>query len=258
MFIYPYKQGSKSVNALSKSVELKKIKLENSRFRGSPNKVVLNWGASRIDNPQVIRCRVLNSPAAVAIAANKLAFLSLINGQPYCPPFTTDIEQAHRWAREGHRVVCRTVLNGHSGQGIVLADGPENVVQAPLYVKYIKKQAEWRVHIFNQKVIDVQRKVKDPNVPDNEINWAVRSHENGFIYVRNGIDTHPSYRLASDTALHAVNKVNEKGVELLFGAVDVIWNERQNRCYVLEINTAPGLEGQTVESYANAIKEMET
>jgi glutathione synthase/RimK-type ligase-like ATP-grasp enzyme len=34
-----------------------------------------------------------------------------------------------------------------------------------------------------------------------------------------------------------------------FGAVDVIWNERQQRAYVLEINSAPGLEGTTIDDY---------
>ena len=38
-----------------------------------------------------------------------------------------------------------------------------------------------------------------------------------------------------------------------FGAVDVIYNTHQNKYYVLEVNTAPGLEGQTVTIYANAI-----
>jgi D-alanine-D-alanine ligase-like ATP-grasp enzyme len=35
-----------------------------------------------------------------------------------------------------------------------------------------------------------------------------------------------------------------------FGAVDIIYNAKRNECYVLEVNTAPGLEGTTVEKYA--------
>jgi len=37
-----------------------------------------------------------------------------------------------------------------------------------------------------------------------------------------------------------------------FGAVDIIYNEHENQYYVLEVNTAPGLEGTTVEKYAEA------
>ena len=40
-----------------------------------------------------------------------------------------------------------------------------------------------------------------------------------------------------------------KELGLDFGAVDVIWNEHESKAYVLEINTAPGLEGSTVEDY---------
>ena len=42
-------------------------------------------------------------------------------------------------------------------------------------------------------------------------------------------------------------------VGLKFGAVDLIWNELENKSYVLEINTAPGLTGATLEKYAQAI-----
>jgi glutathione synthase/RimK-type ligase-like ATP-grasp enzyme len=39
-----------------------------------------------------------------------------------------------------------------------------------------------------------------------------------------------------------------------FGGVDVIWNERRQMAYVLEVNTACGLEGQTVNDYAEAFR----
>ena len=49
-------------------------------------------------------------------------------------------------------------------------------------------------------------------------------------------------------ALDAIKAVELCG--LYFGAVDMIWNAYKKQGYVLEINTAPGLEGQTVENYA--------
>jgi D-alanine-D-alanine ligase-like ATP-grasp enzyme len=42
-----------------------------------------------------------------------------------------------------------------------------------------------------------------------------------------------------------------------FVAVDVVWNEHEKQAYVLEINTAPGLEGATVESYARKFTELD-
>jgi D-alanine-D-alanine ligase-like ATP-grasp enzyme len=52
-----------------------------------------------------------------------------------------------------------------------------------------------------------------------------------------------------DVALQAV-----KALDLHFGAVDIIWNKKDNKCYVLEVNTAPGVEGTSTEIYADSIK----
>ena len=45
-------------------------------------------------------------------------------------------------------------------------------------------------------------------------------------------------------------------LRLDFGAVDIIWNKRHDRYYTLEVNTAPGLEGTTLERYSNAIRRL--
>ena len=44
--------------------------------------------------------------------------------------------------------------------------------------------------------------------------------------------------------------------ELDFGAVDIIFNERENKAYVLEINSAPGLEGSTIQDYATMLQSL--
>ncbi|MNY63636.1 hypothetical protein D3C86_2006230 [compost metagenome] len=45
-------------------------------------------------------------------------------------------------------------------------------------------------------------------------------------------------------------------IGLTFGAVDVIWNEYRHQAYVLEVNTAPGLTGTTLEKYAEAFRGL--
>lgn len=120
-------------------------------------------------------------------------------------------------------------------------------VNAPLYVKYIKKQQEYRVHVFNGSVIDVQRKMRRTDTPDEDVNWQVRNHSNGFIFGREGVELSP-------TALTmCVASVQALGLD--FGAVDMIHNERSDTYYVLEVNTACGLTGTTLEKYKTAILE---
>ena len=143
-------------------------------------------------------------------------------------------------------IVCRTVLAGHSGEGIVMAATRDDLVNAPLYVQYIKKQDEYRIHVGRRNgesiIISQQRKARRMEVRDDDVNWQVRNHANGFVYVRGDCNPPRAVLDAAKTALEA------SGLD--FGAVDVIYNARQERAYVLEINTAPGLEGTTVEDYA--------
>ena len=120
-------------------------------------------------------------------------------------------------------------------------------VHAPLYVKYVKKQQEYRVHIFNGSVIDVQRKMRRTETPDAEVNWQVRNHCNGFIFGRDGVSLPSS---ATDMCIATV-----AALSLDFGAVDLIYNAHEDKYYVLEVNTACGLTGTTLEIYTAAIQE---
>lgn len=268
-YVYPYKTGSKSAKALAKALGGKLIKREGSRFEPGLQKKVINWGAS--EKPPEIGI-VLNSSTAVKRMGNKLeafrwfsrAFENPSDGDPTplprIPAWTTDRARAVLWLSpvgEGpdryNYVVSRGVLTGHSGQGIIITDrsSRDTLPEAPLYVEFVPKDAEYRIHVFNGEVIDVQRKVRDP---DREpTNWKVRSHANGFIYTRNDSEGRPHKDSIPEDVLRQARKAMVCS-ELTFGAVDVIWNASRKKAYVLEINTAPGLEGETINVYATAIK----
>lgn len=244
--IYPYKQGSKSAAALAEALTTRVLKLEASRFRERLNDVIINWGHNR---PRTFNCRVLNEN--VSVATNKLAFFQRMaeneETSQLVPQFWTNRNEI---PADAYPVVCRTVLNGHSGRGIVVADGPDDLVDAPLYVKYIKKQSEYRIHVGRNQdqyvVISEQRKVRRP---DTEVaDWRIRNHGNGFIFQRQNLQIPNAVRECATKCLEAVG--------LDFGAVDVIWNDRQQRAYALEVNTACGLEGQTIEDYANYFRSI--
>lgn len=257
MILYPYKNGSKGAKGLADALGIIQIKKEGSKFRGSNNKLVINWGNS-MSTEEVDKCAVLNKPASVAICSNKLSFFRHIlannnnNVADYVeiPWFTDNKEEALNLTFDGHKIVCRTVLNGHSGEGIVIADRAEQIVDAPLYVEYRPKKTEYRVHVLNGQVVDVQRKARDHSVPEDKVNWQVRNHQFGFVFVR---DEEPD-KIPRGVLTNAVSAVKVVGLD--FGAVDVIYNEKQNRASVLEINTAPGLQGSTLEGYTKRFEEI--
>tara|TARA_Y100001951_G_C11298065_1_gene277562 strand:- start:17488 stop:18246 length:759 start_codon:yes stop_codon:yes gene_type:complete len=251
MIIFPYKPGSNSARDLARELGVRRISHRNSTFRGRPNKMVINWGASRVPE-QVALCTIINAPETVARASDKLQFFQ--NADCRKPDFTTDLNQAIGWFNEGVLLVERHVLNGHSGDGIRLS-GREigvGVHEAPLYTKYVKKRNEYRVHVFRGEVIDVQRKARRQEVPDNEVDWRIRNHDNGFVFARNGDALGD---VPNDCLVQAVSAVTSLGLD--FGAVDVVYNERESAAYCLEVNTAPGLAGTTVESYAQAFRQLE-
>jgi glutathione synthase/RimK-type ligase-like ATP-grasp enzyme len=186
---------------------------------------------------------MFNEPESIRNVSNKLTFFQRMQelAPDVIPPFWTNKEDI---PDEDFPIVCRTVLAGHSGEGIVIANTRDELVDCSLYVKYIKKQDEYRIHVGvlndgGTSIISQQRKARRADVDDP--NWQIRNHANGFVFVRQNVQP-PT--LALDVAQRAMLA---SGLD--FGAVDVIWNERQQRAYVLEINSAPGLEGTTIDDY---------
>ena len=209
-------------------------------------KHLINWGCShgnvRVDH-------IINGFDSVACAGNKLATFQKLKDVEgvRIPEFTTDRSVADDWLRkDGVAVVARTKLNGHSGAGIVLvSDKDGEIPEAPLYVKYVKKEKEFRVHVAFGEVIDVQQKRKRKDLPEAFItNFQVRNHSTGWVYCREDI------LLPDETERMAIAAVRTLGLD--FGAVDLIYNAKRNEVFVLEVNTAPGLEGSTVDKYAAA------
>ena len=301
--IYPYKPGSESCKALAEGLGLIRIAHKDSKYKGKKDKLVINWGASKVPE-EVSKSIILNLPQAVAQASDKAkAFRRMNEGRrltrkitvaggnhdldvnhdvfdgvspdfvgefhhprygrvtvreaapnalDYCrtPEYTTDFMAACRWLAQGSTVVERHVLNGHSGEGIRLVEpgGNEELQRAPLYVKYVPKNQEYRVHVCGGEAVDIQRKARRKDLPDEEINWKIRNHDNGFIFARNEDGQVPPDVI--DQAVRAV-----KALGLAFGAVDVIFNDKAQEAYVLEVNTAPGLSGETLAGYVRRFQD---
>lgn len=240
--IYSYNLGSAGAGALARGLNVVRLRDEGRPIR---TKLLINWGSSGSpERRQVTAQKVLNPFNNVKIASNKLETFQKFAENPeiQIPQWTTDPEVARTFGT----VVCRTVLRGHSGNGIVLWEGDGDLPRAPLYTQYVKKKHEFRVHVMNGEVIDVQQKRKRRDF-DGEPNTKVRNHQNGWVYCRENLD------IPDDLSRQAILATGALGLD--FGAVDLIYNERQNRSYVLEVNTAPGLEGTTLENYVNGFKK---
>jgi glutathione synthase/RimK-type ligase-like ATP-grasp enzyme len=244
MKIYPYNSGSASAKALAQALGIKRLKREGKPFKADS---VIKWGNATIFRKGGVNKHFFNIPGAVYLATNKLKAFKTLSGHSPIPEFTESLVEASRWLAEGFTVVERHTLTGHSGEGIRIVWEGVELQKAPLYVKYIKKAAEFRVHVAFDKVIHVQQKVARKGEAPKE--WKVRNLANGFIFQSEGVELAEAGKEAAITAV--------KTLQLDFGAVDLIWNKFENKFYVLEVNTAPGLGNQsTLAAYVNAFKDF--
>lgn len=138
-------------------------------------------------------------------------------------------------------VVVRATTTGSEGVGITIVPREACRIQAPLYTEYIPKKKEFRLHVWNNQVIDVQEKRRQ----DGHESSQVRNTANGYVFCRGGIQLPAGADALALAAVRAVGRTQ--------GGVDVIWNEQRNQSYVLEVNSRPGMEGTTVDKYADAI-----
>lgn len=227
----------------------------NSTFRGRTNDLIINWGNSSFDNPRVFgEARVMNRPEHIRMASNKIdAFTEMRRADVSTVDWTTDRAEAQRWLEAGELVYARTRLQGHSGEGIVMAhanmeaDSPafrvdRTLPQARLYTKGITAQRrEFRIHVMQGQVTYVQQKKRESGWEQNE-NYSnlVRNYHTGWIYATSDVRPNNAALSAARSAVAALG--------LDFGAVDVI--TRGDNAWVLEVNTAPGLQGTNLETYS--------
>lgn len=186
-------------------------------------------------------------------AYNKLQQLQLFKnyGIPTVE-FTTAVANAVAWLMEDYTVVCRKTITGYGGDGIVMANSEDELVEAPLYTRYTKKKSEFRVHVFNGEVIFVQEKRKRKDVPAENVNYQVRNHENGWVFCHQDVKLPQQDKIFAD-AIKAVKRLGYK-----YGAIDIIYNEAKDQYYFLEVNSRPGIEGETAKAYAAAfLKELD-
>lgn len=254
--LFPYKAGSKSATALAQALAIKTLKLQNSTFVPKAAKTLLNWGSTTMPEAFVQSgMKIINPPDKLRSASNKKMFFEKTVDNPDAPripPFTCSRAKAEEWFVEGKNITifARTVLAGHSGEGIIKVTSKEELAKIPegtLLCLYIPKRREFRLHCTKDKIFSIQEKKAKINAEN--VDFQIRNVDNGFVFARQNLGDIPA-----DVKVQALKAINM--VDLDFGAVDVIWNQLKEEAYVLEINTAPGLEGQTVIDYADMLQEV--
>jgi glutathione synthase/RimK-type ligase-like ATP-grasp enzyme len=222
---------------------------------------LINWGCHQLHPHLAEAGTIINPPEIVKAASNKLSFFRQMSGVPMfaprLPDWTEEADEAAQWVAQGEEVLGRMKLTGKGGDGIIFGSEQEtfeDFLECKLFVKYKKKKEEYRVHFLKKDMLDIQqkllRKFDDHGHPidRDHVDFRIRNLHNGFIFARNNI------KAPDDVVAQATLAFNASGLD--FGCVDVIYNTKENQAYVLEINTAPGLMGTTLERYTAGFKGL--
>lgn len=238
--INAYKIGSASAKALAEGLNCLRI---TPSFTRKQRHVIINWGKPSNVLVGHITNKDLNNPEAIAKASNKLLTFQTLSGKNYLPIWTTSKSEAEELLVNYGKIYCRTTLTDHSGSGIVIAEFPNQVVNAPLYTVNAKHKDEYRVHVLKGRIIDVQKKKRKL---DHEGITAsgIRNLANGWVYARSDVV------LPDSVASAAIDAVTTLGLD--FGAADIGHRVIDDKAILFEVNTAPGLCGTTLEKYVEA------
>jgi hypothetical protein len=257
LILVPYKKGSRTVKAIRnhfKSINFPCRTIYPQEYgtrackKRATDLIIYFGGRERVlayqKQKQINQYRVGAINKYHTLQLLKIAEISTVN-------WTRDKEEVETWRKPKKPDECfaiaRTILTGHSGEGCISLHGTEEIPDAPLYTQYKKKTYEGRVHVFCGEVIDyaVKKRRKDTEIPANN---TIRNIYTGWVYCRKGETCSPVLQeLAIDTM---------KALNLDFGAVDFIYNQHEDKYFILEVNTVPGIENTTLTNYIKAIKNV--
>ena len=101
--------------------------------------------------------------------------------------------------------------------------------------QFLNSETEYRVWIYRRRHLRTYEKVRTRRVKLHRLKKFVRNHRAGF-----GFQLVPSDAVPREAVAQSVAAI--EALKLDFGAVDVLQHSN-GRFYVLEVNTAPGVEG---------------
>ena len=248
--------------------------------------VVLNYGRSTLPIWFAHAARaqgvtILNRPDAVKKSVDKRTCLELMerNGIPALE-MTEDKEVAAGWITKGHNVIIRHIVNGKQGKGVELFDTMgeldsfddimAELPDAPMYTKFYDKTHEFRVHVFQGKVIDLVQKKRMGRKKlaargIGEVNDVARNHKQGWVFAHNDlICDYPDGDGDADNGRSEIEQIGLRATEAVgldYCGVDILAIFDNNNTFVgavlCETNSAPGMSSPTTfKAYTDAIEGL--
>jgi len=253
--------------------------------------IVIGWGCKTKERMVLKQHSVINHPDKIRTNRNKLETLKVLKNAGV--PVADYIDSGGVLASLDN---ARSVINlpvvgrkkyhqGGKGFWTCLTKGQVRKAinqGAEYFQNYLDIVDEYRLHVFNGKVINMQRKVERSNMTaaykeqhGNRItNIADKNNVNldkeTMDYVLENLgkrEERPDQIIKSNTRGWKFSQIKTvktdlkkaavdavKAIGLDFGAVDCCMTE-DGKPYIIEVNTGPGLQGTSFDAYVSAFKD---
>jgi glutathione synthase/RimK-type ligase-like ATP-grasp enzyme len=187
----------------------------------------------------------LNSPEFISFCSNKLIFSSLLltNGF-YTPIYRRDMDLIFP-------LLIRKTLSGSGGRGIILCKDKKEFDlnwNTDHWTEYINTQFELRVHVLDGEIVKIFKKEEEKSSE-----FPIRNNASCHFSLK---DTENYPKLYS--LIKTLNDLFTSKMGCGFYALDVGWDSKKKEYFIFEANSAPGLNENTANIYAEfLLKNLE-
>lgn len=267
--------------------------IEHGKIAPRNKDIIIGWGAKTSENVNLGDAKVLNHPNAILKNRNKFSALGMMKADRQLSMNVAKFLASDTIKRAIEREEMSLPLIGRTnfhqgGKGFWTCLTKTHVEKAisdgaQYFQEYIDIKTEYRLHVFDGKVIYATKKVENPT----EAGWIAQRKEKVWDYARkNNVDINETTldyvlgRLVKEIVLPdrivrsnkrgwkfssiAVNSLSAtlknaaiKSVEVVglnFGAVDCAISVGDHP-FIIEVNTAPGLQGTSFDKYIATFRE---
>lgn len=228
---------------IERGVELK-LTAHEERMRKYP---LVRYGNSNIILWEKGEETKLNSPKIIRLTSNKKRFSDiLLDVGIDAPKFELLVDEK---LPDDFPVVVRETLTSCGGRGIHIIEKQgelESLLNKGFYwTPYIFMDFELRVHILGGTIVKVFKKIREDGLEEER--YPIRNNERGYHFSSRKVENCPKL-------VDVITQINDALPEkTYFMALDVGWNPDSKKYFILEGNSAPGLNENTACLYADYI-----
>lgn len=209
-----------------------------------PVNVFLRYGNS-YSSTYIQKDSDINPKSLIHTCSNKLRFSELmLKNNLFAPKFIQDFTNI------SFPCVVRSTLTGYGGEGIYMVKNEDDLRKiyrnGYWWTKFVPMQSEFRVHIANGNIVKLFKKIlKEDHTED----MPIRNLKSCHFSLQNTEDKYSKLK-------ELVTEISKIFGNKYFMALDVGWNTERKEYFIIEGNSAPGLNELTAEIYAKNILEM--